>query len=99
MSTVGLEASQMKRYPHEFSGGQRQRIAIARAFLKDAPILIMDEATSALDAEREAKVQAALTNLTQGRTTIIITHRESSRTIANRVFEFEKGQVRCPDEK
>jgi subfamily B ATP-binding cassette protein MsbA len=81
------------------SGGQRQRIAIARAFLKDAPILILDEATSALDAESEAKVQSALGDLLKGRTTLIISHHESSRTIADRIFAFEKGVVRCPDEK
>ncbi|MGJ8724702.1 MAG: ABC transporter ATP-binding protein [Roseibacillus sp.] len=76
------------------SGGQRQRIAIARAFLKDAPILIMDEATSALDQESEAKVQAALQALSEGRTTLIITHGQSSRKMADRVLEFSKGVVR-----
>ncbi|MBK1833669.1 ABC transporter ATP-binding protein [Roseibacillus ishigakijimensis] len=76
------------------SGGQRQRIAIARAFLKDAPILIMDEATSALDAESEEKVREALAELSKGRTTIVITHRESTLQAADRVFVFEKGVVR-----
>ncbi len=75
------------------SGGQRQRIAIARAFLKDAPILIMDEATSALDAESEARVQEAVASLAKGRTTIFITHRPSTMAQANRVLEFQKGLV------
>lgn len=75
------------------SGGQRQRIAIARAFLKDAPILILDEATSALDEESEAQVQGALEALKEGRTTLLITHRVSSRKMADRVFEFKKGVI------
>ena len=76
------------------SGGQRQRIAIARAFLKDAPILIMDEATSALDAESEKKVRVALAELSKGRTTIVITHRASTLQAADRIFAFEKGVIR-----
>lgn len=75
------------------SGGQRQRIAIARAFLKDAPILIMDESTSALDAESEAKVQEAMKELASSRTTLLISHRESSLQMASRVFSFDKGNV------
>lgn len=75
------------------SGGQRQRIAIARAFLKDAPILIMDEATSALDAESEARVQEAVAQLARGRTTIFITHRPSTMEQADRILEFNKGLV------
>jgi len=75
------------------SGGQRQRIAIARAFLKNAPILILDEATSALDSESEAMVQQALTALVKGRTTFIIAHRFSTITIADRVIVFEHGRI------
>ena len=75
------------------SGGQRQRIAIARAFLKDAPILILDEAMSALDSESEAMVQQALAALVKGRTTFIIAHRFSSITIADRVLVFQQGRI------
>ena len=75
------------------SGGQRQRIAIARAFLKDAPILILDEATSALDSESEARVQQALRELVQGRTTFMIAHRFSSLSLATRVLFFDAGRI------
>lgn len=75
------------------SGGQRQRIAIARAFLKDAPILILDEAASALDSESEAKIQRALQALVQGRVTFMIAHRFSSISLANRILVFEEGRV------
>ena len=75
------------------SGGQRQRLAIARAILKDAPILILDEATSALDSQSERHVQAALETLMQNRTTIVIAHRLSTIEKANRIIVLDKGRV------
>lgn len=75
------------------SGGQRQRIALARAFLKDAPILILDEAMSALDVESEATIHEALQKLVRGRTTLMIAHRFSSISLASRVLVFEEGRI------
>jgi ATP-binding cassette, subfamily B, bacterial MsbA len=75
------------------SGGQRQRLAIARAILKDAPILILDEATSALDSESEALVQGAIQNLIVGRTVFVIAHRLSTVRHANRILVLENGTI------
>src|SRR3954467_6343152 len=75
------------------SGGERQRLSIARALLKDPPILILDEATSALDAVTEAKVNAALDEVMRGRTTFVIAHRLSTIRNATRILVFDKGRV------
>src|SRR4029078_9808334 len=75
------------------SGGQRQRLAIARAILKDCPLLVLDEATSSLDAESELLVQDALANLMQNRTTFVIAHRLSTVRRADLIIALEKGRV------
>ena len=77
----------------KLSGGQRQRIAIARAFLKDAPILVLDEATSALDSETELAVQKSFAELSKGRTTLVIAHRLSTLRHMDRIVVMEEGHI------
>jgi ATP-binding cassette, subfamily B, beta-glucan exporter len=75
------------------SGGERQRLAIARALLKDPPILILDEATSALDSVTESRIQKALSTLMKGRTTFVIAHRLSTVRNADMVVMLEHGRI------
>ncbi|WP_072392574.1 ABC transporter ATP-binding protein [Hyphomicrobium sp. CS1GBMeth3] len=77
----------------KLSGGERQRIALARAFLVDAPILILDEATSSLDSESEQLIQAAIERLLKGRTAIVIAHRLSTVRALDRILVFDKGRI------
>jgi ATP-binding cassette, subfamily B, bacterial MsbA len=77
----------------QFSGGERQRLSIARAILRDAPILLLDEPTSALDAESEAAIRAALARLAQGRTTLVIAHRLSTILDADRIVVMDRGRI------
>ena len=77
----------------KLSGGQRQRIAIARAILKDAPILVLDEATSALDSESESLIQEALVNLMKGRTSIVVAHRLSTIAGLDQIVVLKNGQI------
>lgn len=77
----------------KLSGGQRQRIALARAILKDAPILVLDEATSALDSEVEAAIQSALERVMEGKTVLAIAHRLSTLTEMDRIIVMKDGQI------
>jgi ABC-type multidrug transport system fused ATPase/permease subunit len=78
------------------SGGERQRIALARAFLKDAPVLLLDEPTSAVDRQTEADILQALERLMRGRTCVLITHRESPLAACDKVLALEQGRLVGP---
>ena len=92
LDKVGL-LDRMHHKPNELSGGQRQRIAIARAILKDAPILILDEATSALDSESEKLIQESLETLMKGKTVIAVAHRLSTISHLDRLVVMREGQI------
>jgi ATP-binding cassette subfamily B protein len=77
----------------KLSGGQRQRLAIARAFLMDAPIVLLDEATSSLDTESEQSIQEALSRLLKGRTVIAIAHRLSTLDLFDRIVVLDRGRI------
>ena len=91
LAKVGLEPYFRHRYPHEMSGGQRQRVHIARAIVRDTPILILDEHASGLDAKAEAAVNAAIGELTRDKTTFVITHRLNHAAVADKVLLLGDG--------
>ena len=86
-------ATPVGEHGHTLSGGQAQRIALARAFLKDAPVVLMDEATAGLDRESEARIGEALARLTRGRTVLVIAHRLRTVQLADRVAVMEDGRI------
>jgi ABC-type microcin C transport system duplicated ATPase subunit YejF len=93
LEIVGLPADAASRYPHEFSGGQRQRIGIARAVIRNSPIMILDEPTAALDTESERLVIEGLQRLMKGRTVIMIAHRLSTIRDADKIIVLKDGVV------
>ena len=92
LNLLGLD-DKYKHYPPELSGGERQRISIARAMLKDAPIVILDEATSYTDRENEAVIQSALGRLVRGKTLLVIAHRLSTIADADQIIVVNQGKI------
>ena len=92
LKLVDLE-DRIYSYPSQLSGGQKQRVAVARAMLKDAPILVLDEATSALDTKAERAVQAGLDELMKDRTTLIIAHRLSTIADVDTIITLDRGRI------
>jgi len=93
MAKVGLKPEFYDRYPHMFSGGQRQRLAIARALLRNSPVLVLDEATSALDTESERAIQSALAELQKDKTVLVIAHRLSTIEKADEILVVDQGKI------
>ena len=93
LTAVGLTPQDARKYIHEFSGGQRQRLSLARALLKDPPILVLDEATSAVDNETEAAIQRSLKRIGHNRTVIMIAHRLSTIVDADTIAVVDGGRI------
>ena len=93
LQRVGLDPGAASRYPAAFSGGQRQRIAIARAFLRDAPLLLLDEPTAHLDPENRASLAADLLAVSQGRSTLLITHDLLGLDQVDEIIVLSDGRV------
>ena len=93
LDMVGLPKHVLGRYPHEFSGGQRQRISLARAILKDAPIVVLDEATAYADPENEEKMEAAIAELVKGKTLVVIAHKLPAIMNADQICVMDHGKL------
>ena len=93
MAKVGLKTEHYDRYPHMFSGGQRQRISLARAILKDAPIVVLDEATAYADPENEEKMEAAIAELVKGKTLVVIAHKLPAIMNADQICVMDHGKL------
>ena len=93
MALLGLEATLRDRYPHQLSGGERQRLSIARAFLKNAPVILLDESTASIDPENETKIQQAIGRLIQNKTVLIIAHKLRTVAGCDKIVVLDSGSV------
>ena len=93
LNKVGMSKADMDKFPYEFSGGQRQRIGIARAFLHDAPLILMDEPTSNLDSLNEGIILKSLKESAKKKTVVLVSHRVSTMNVADVVYEMENGRL------